>query len=126
MLVGVVGLVVAIAAVATAWTGIRRDFLEELDRSRLPARLREPIVWLGVAGHVLRAVAFAVMAVLFATAALTADPSRAGGLDAALKTLAGQPFGVFLLLLVALGFVAFGLYLFAEARARRIRCASRS
>ena len=120
VLVGLVGVVVLVAAIATAWTGVRRDFLEELDRSRLPARLRDPIVWVGVAGHVLRAVAFGVMAVLFATAALTADPSRAGGLDAALKTLAEQPFGSFLLLVVAVGFVSFGLYLFAEARARRI------
>ena len=119
-LVGLVGLVVAIAAIATAWTGVRRDFLSELDRSRLPAWLREPFVWVGVAGHVLRAVAFGVMAVLFATAALTADPSRAGGLDAALKTLAEQPFGPVLLLVVAVGFLAFGLYLLAEARARRI------
>jgi hypothetical protein len=120
VLVGLVGLVVAIAAVATAWTGVRRDFLSELDRSRLPRWLRDPFVWVGVAGHVLRAVAFGVMAVLFATAALTADPSRAGGLDAALKTLAEQPFGPVLLLLVAAGFLSFGLYLFAEARARRI------
>jgi hypothetical protein len=120
VLVGLVGVVVLIAAIATAWTGVRRDFLEELDRSRLPARLREPFVWVGVAGHVLRAVAFAVVAVLFATAALTADPSRAGGLDAALKTLAEQPFGPVLLLVVAVGFLAFGLYLLAEARARRI------
>jgi hypothetical protein len=120
VVIGVVALVVAVAAVATAWTGVRRDFLEELDRSRLPSWARDAVVPLGVAGHALRAIAFAVIAVLFALAAVTADPRRAGGLDAALKTLAGQPFGVFLLLAVALGFLAFGLYLFAEARARRV------
>ncbi|MDL5154905.1 DUF1206 domain-containing protein [Actinomycetospora termitidis] len=120
VLVGLGALVVLIAAGATIWTGVRRDFLSELDRSRLPSWARGPLVWLGVAGHVLRGLAFAVMGVLFALAALTADPNRAGGLDAALKTLAGQPYGVFLLLAVALGFVAFGLYLFAEARARRV------
>jgi hypothetical protein len=120
VLVGLVALVVAVAAIATCWTGVRRDFLEELDSSRLPPWSRTPFVWVGVAGHVLRAVAFGVMAVLFATAALTANPSRAGGLDAALKTLAEQPFGPFLLIVVAVGFVSFGLYLFGEARARRI------
>jgi hypothetical protein len=119
-LVGLVGVVVLVAAIATAWTGLRRDFLQDIDRARLPGRLRGAVVWLGVAGHVLRAVAFAVMAALFGVAALTADPHRAGGLDAALKTLARQPFGVVPLLAVAVGFVAFGLYLFAEARARRI------
>ncbi|MEJ2870012.1 DUF1206 domain-containing protein [Actinomycetospora sp. OC33-EN08] len=120
ILVGLAAVVVLVAAGATIWTGLQRGFLEELDRSRLPSWAREPLVWLGVAGHALRGLAFAVMGVLIGLAALTADPSRAGGLDAALKTLAGQPYGVFLLLAVALGFLAFGLYLFAEARARRV------
>ena len=60
------------------------------------------------------------MAVLFGLAALRSDPAQAGGLDAALKALAAQPFGVLLLLVVALGFVAYGLYCAAEAWARRI------
>lgn len=120
LLVGVVALVVLIAAGATAWTGVRRDFLEELDTSRLPNSARTPVVWLGVGGHVLRAIALAVTGVLFALAAVTADPQRAGGLDAALKTLVAQPFGVLLLLAVAVGFIAFGVYLFAEAWARKV------
>ncbi|WP_345424455.1 DUF1206 domain-containing protein [Actinomycetospora chlora] len=120
LIVGVVAVVVLVIAGATAWTGVRGSFDEDLDWSRLPVSLRRPAYWLGVAGHVLRAVAFAVMAVLFGGAALYADPARAGGLDAALKTLAAQPFGPYLLLLVALGFVAYGLYCAADAWARRI------
>ncbi|MHC1558209.1 DUF1206 domain-containing protein [Actinomycetospora sp. C-140] len=120
VLVGLVGLVVLVVAGATAWAGITADFAEDLDWSRLPARLRRPVRWLGVAGHVLRAVAFGVMGVLFGVAAVRADPSWAGGLDGALKTLAGQPYGPLLLVVVALGFVAFGLFCVAEAWARRI------
>jgi len=120
VLVGVVGLVVLVVAAATAWSGFTADFAEDLDWSRLPARLRRPVRWLGIAGHVLRAVAFAIMGVLFGVAAVRADPSWAGGLDGALKTLAGQPYGPLLLLVVALGFVAFGLFCGAEAWARRI------
>jgi Domain of Unknown Function (DUF1206) len=120
VLVGVVGLVVLVVAVATAWSGFTADFAEDLDWSRLPVRLRRPVRWLGIAGHVLRAVAFAIMGVLFGVAAVRADPSWAGGLDGALKALAGQPYGPLLLLVVALGFVAFGLFCGAEAWARRI------
>ncbi|GLZ45763.1 hypothetical protein Acsp06_19480 [Actinomycetospora sp. NBRC 106375] len=120
LIVGVVALVVLVVAGSTAWTGIRGSFGEDLAWSRLPDRLRGPVHWLGIAGHVLRAVAFAVMAVLFGVAAVRSDPGQAGGLDAALKTLAGQPFGPWLLVLVALGFVAYGLYCGAEAWARRI------
>lgn len=120
VLVGIVGVIVIVVAGATAWSGITADFADELDWSRLPARLRTPVRWLGIAGHVLRAVAFAVMGVLFGVAAIRADPSWASGLDGALKTLAGQPYGPLLLLVVALGFVAFGVFTIAEARARRI------
>ena len=120
LIVGVVALVVLVIAGATAWTGIRGSFAEDLAWSRLPQGLRRPVYWLGIAGHVLRAVAFAAMAVLFGLAALRSDPAQAGGLDAALKALAAQPFGVLLLLVVALGFVAYGLYCAAEAWARRI------
>ena len=120
LLVGLVGLVVLIVAVATGYTGIARNFSDDLDYSRLPDWLRRPVEVLGVAGHVARAAAFAVVGVLFGVAALHTDPRQAGGLDQALETLAGQPYGPFLLLAVALGFVAFGLYSFAESRARRI------
>jgi hypothetical protein len=120
LIVGVVALVVLVIAGATAWTGVRGDFAEDLDWSRLPDGLRGPVYWLGIAGHALRAVAFAVMAVLFGVAAVRANPAWAGGIDAALKTLAAQPFGPWLLLLVALGFVAYGIYCGADAWARRI------
>ncbi|GAA4922165.1 uncharacterized protein DUF1206 [Actinomycetospora succinea] len=120
VLVGIVAVIVLVVAGATAWSGVTVDFAEDLDWSRIPARLRTPVRWLGIAGHVLRAVAFAVMGVLFGVAAIRADPSWASGLDGALKTLAGQPYGPLLLVVVALGFVAFGLFTIVEARARRI------
>jgi hypothetical protein len=120
VLVGVVGLVVLVMAGGTAWTGLRGSFAEDLDWTRLPDRLRQPVYWLGIGGHVLRAVAFAIMGVLFGVAAVLANPAWAGGIDAALKALASQPFGPLLLLAVALGFVAYGLYCFADAWARRI------
>jgi hypothetical protein len=120
VLVGLVGLVVLVVAGATGYTGIARNFSDDLDYSRLPDRARRPVEILGVVGHVARAVAFAIVGVLFGFAALTADPARATGLDGALKTLSAQPFGVVLLIVVALGFIAFGLFSFAEAWARRI------
>jgi hypothetical protein len=120
IVVGVVALVVLVVAGATAWTGFRGSFAEDLAWSRLPGNLRRPVYWLGIAGHVLRAVAFAVMGVLFGGAAVRSDPGQAGGLDVALKALATQPFGAVLLVVVALGFVAYGLYCGADAWARRI------
>ena len=67
-----------------------------------------------------KGVALAIVGVLFVTAAVQADPSKATGLDGALHTLRDQPAGVIMLVIVALGFVAYGIYSFARARFGRI------
>jgi hypothetical protein len=115
-----VALVVLAAAGTTARTGVTCAFIDDLDESRLPGRARTSITVLGVSGYLARAIAFAVVGVLFGAAALRHDPSQAGGLDAALRVLAEQPFGPVLLGVVAAGFAAFGLFTLAEAKARRI------
>lgn len=120
LLVGAVGVVVLVIAVATGYTGVARNFSDDLDYRRLPEHLHRPVEVLGIVGHLARALAFAIVGVLFGFAALRSDPGRAGGLDQALTTLAAQPYGPLLLLAVALGFIAFGLYTFAESWARRI------
>ncbi len=120
LLVAAVGAVVLVVAGAMCFTGIARTFADDLDLDRLPDRLRGPVEVLGVAGHVARGLAFGIIGVLFEIAAFQVDPARAGGLDQALTTLADRPYGPLLLLAIGSGFVAFGLYSFAEARARRI------
>jgi hypothetical protein len=53
---------------------------------------------------------------LLVYAAITFDPSKAQGLDGALKTILGLPFGQILLTVVALGIAAFGAFCFVRAR----------
>ena len=53
-------------------------------------------------------------------AATTHNPARSRGLDAALRLLVHQPYGALLLLLIAFGFAAFGLYCFFQSRYRRV------
>jgi len=47
-------------------------------------------------------------------------PVQSGGIDKALLTLRNQPFGEFLMMLVALGLVVFGVYGLCEARWRKV------
>lgn len=72
--------------------------------------------WFARAGHIAKGVAFAVVGGLFVAAAFTYDPEAAGGLDAALRTLQEAPFGQVLLVVVALGLAAYGVYCFFWAR----------
>ena len=119
LLLGAGAVVVVAIAVSMVYTGFRRTFLGDLDLRRVSPPVRRLITWLGVWGHLARAVAFAVVGVLAGFAALAGDPERAGGLDAALRVVASVPLGAVLLVAVASGFAAFGLFCLADAATRR-------
>ena len=53
---------------------------------------------------------------LVVAAVFTSDPSKATGIDGAIKTLGAQPFGRFLLILAGVGIGLYGLYAFVLAR----------
>ena len=78
--------------------GITRAFKKHLDLPPDPAG--KGIVTFGVVGYVAKGIAIGVTGVLFVVAAFTHDPETAGGLDAALHTLAGLPFGPVILWIV--------------------------
>jgi hypothetical protein len=74
-------------------------------------------VRLGQAGYVAKGFALGAVGGLFCWAALTFDSQKAGGLDAALRTLLDQrPLGQIAVGLTGLGLAAFGVYCFGWAR----------
>jgi hypothetical protein len=119
-LVGIVGLIIVIAGLVLVAEGIRRKFLKYLRLSQMSPRTRRVVERLGMIGTTARGAVFALAGVLVIDAAVTYKPSKAGGIDKALLTLRGQPFGEFLLILAALGLVIFGIYGLCEARWRRV------
>ena len=78
------------------------------------------ITAVGVTGYVAKGLVFAGAGLLVVVAALTTDPSKAAGLDAAVKALGQAPFGKFLLIAAALGLAAFGAYSFVRSRYGRM------
>jgi hypothetical protein len=93
------------------YKGASEKFLDELTVSG--GRL---VTVTGMVGYVAKGLALAGAGVLVVIATLQADPAKASGLDAAVKTLGGMPFGKFLLLAAAVGIAAFGVYSFLRAR----------
>lgn len=118
-IVGLVALVIIGVAVATAARGIRKSFVDDLDMTDLPRGTQQWVRRLGVFGYVAKGVTFCIVGILVGIAAIQHDPEEAGGLDAALKTLASQPFGTVALFVVALGLAAYGVYCFAAAKAQK-------
>ncbi|HEY0097615.1 MAG TPA: DUF1206 domain-containing protein, partial [Pyrinomonadaceae bacterium] len=74
----------------------------------------------GRAGFIARGIVFLIVGGFLIQAAWYYDSSKAKGLDGALQNLIQQPFGPWLLGAVALGLIAYGLYMLVEARYRRI------
>jgi hypothetical protein len=74
----------------------------------------------GISGYVAKGLVLAGAGILVIVATLQADPAKASGLDAAVKTLGQAPFGKFLLIVAAIGIAAFGAYSFVRSRYGRL------
>lgn len=112
--VGGVGLAIAAGGVWLVLRGFNEKFLKHLER------YHGWVVKLGIAGHIARGAIFVLIGGFVVRAAVRFDPAQPVGLDAALRELVAAPAGPILLLLVALGFAAFGAFSVAEARDRRV------
>jgi hypothetical protein len=119
VIVGAVAVGILAVAFGMGSRGVRRSFMQDLETQRLSSATKSWVEVLGLVGFLAKGVAFGVIGGLVLTAAIEFDPKKAGGLDAALKTLAGQPFGVVLLVVVALGLAAYGCYCFVEGWYRK-------
>lgn len=115
-LVGLVGLVVVVVGLGMIVEGVRKKFEKQLRMQKLSGLTRTLVVRLGVIGTVARGIVFAIAGALVVQAAVTFNAAKSTGLDGALRTLADRPYGPWLLGVLALGLVAFGLFGFAAAR----------
>ena len=115
-LVGLVGAIVIVVGVAQVIEGVTRKFEKQLQMATARDTTRKVVTRLGLVGTVTRGLVFVVAGFLVVDAAVTFDPKKSTGLDGALRTLAHQPFGPWLLAALAVGLIAFGLYGLASAR----------
>lgn len=119
ILLGLAAVIILAIAGGMVYTGVRRTFMGDLDVRRLPQATRRSIEVVGAVGTLARALALAVVGLLAGMAAFLADPGRAGGLDAALRALGSTVLGTSVLVVVAVGFGAYGVYCLVDAATRR-------
>ena len=115
-----VGAAILAAGLLQFYRAYDAKFMNELKPGEMGPRQRTWSRRVGRLGHAARGVVFGIIGVFLGLAALQSDPNEARGLGDALATLARQPFGPYLLGIVAAGLVAYGLYMFVVARYRRI------
>ncbi|MFR9800721.1 DUF1206 domain-containing protein [Pseudonocardia sp. RS010] len=120
VIVAIVGVGVVIGGGVMIWHGAKKKFTEDQDLAGVDPHARTVDERTGQVGYIAKGIAIGVLGGLIVSAAVTFDPAKANGLDSALKTLAGQPFGVVLLGLVAVGIAAYGLFCFFDAKYHRV------
>lgn len=119
-LVILAGLIVIGVGLIHFYTAFTKKFREEFKSYEMSAEAREWATRFGMFGLAARGVVFCLIGLFLIKAAVDTNPKEAVGLGDALQHLAAQPFGPYLLGIVALGLISYGFYSFINARYRRI------
>jgi hypothetical protein len=106
--------------VGIIWYGATKRFEKHLAHGQMNPELRKSARILGMGGYVAKGTVYGVLGLLVLIAAIKFDPGRSRGLDEALRTLAEQPAGDVLLIGVALGIAAYGVFCLFQAKYRKI------
>ena len=119
VLVVIIGLALVGGGVYIAYAAWKEKFRKRLELSQA-GRLRRVVEWLGKFGGMARGAVFVTAGVFLVVAAVQHNPQQAKGVDSSLRTLASTPLGPWLLVLVAIGLIMFGLFSFCQAKWQRL------
>jgi hypothetical protein len=115
-LIAAAGIVVLVVAVAQLVLMAGRGYARDVALEQRSPRVRAFIHFLAMYGHASRAAILGVFGYFFITSALTLDPSAVGDTDTAFDFIGGGIVGDSAFLVVAVGTIAYGLFMFACAR----------
>jgi hypothetical protein len=120
LLVGLVGLGVIGFGLWQCYKAFTAKFRRKWKRHEMSEHGRTLATRAGQVGLVARGIVFGIIGLFLIQAAWWARAEEARGLSGALRALEQRPYGPYVLGAVALGLVAYGLYMFVEARYRRM------
>jgi Domain of Unknown Function (DUF1206) len=119
-LVGSMGGIMIGVGLAHGYRAYTAQFMQEYATGEMRARQQRWARRRGQWGLAARGVTFGIIGGLLLYAGFSADPLEARGLGGALMVVAQQPYGPWLLGVVALGLVAYGLFCLSQAFYRRV------
>ncbi|WP_373512355.1 DUF1206 domain-containing protein [Persicitalea sp.] len=114
-LVGAVALGVMAVGVYQAYYSLSGKHRKKIQKTKLDNKVKETLLASGKVGYIARGIVWLLIGYLFLRAALQSDSSEAGGSDSAFSFLE-QAWGSWVLAIVALGLVCYGIFSFVRAR----------
>jgi hypothetical protein len=119
-LVGIVGVLVIGTGLYQIYKGLSAKFREKMIIGQMSQREETVAVNAGRVGLTARGIVIGLIGVFLMQAAWQAQPSEAKGLGATLQEIAQQPYGPWLMGIVALGLIAYGIFMGFMARYRKM------
>jgi uncharacterized protein DUF1206 len=119
-LVGLVGMSVIGVGLYQFYKAYTADFREKLKVREMSRDEKKWLIRVGRFGLAARGFVFGIIGGYLIAAAIQSDPSQTRGLGGALRALAGQPYGQWLLGITATGLIAYGIFSMMLARYRRM------
>lgn len=119
---GLAGVIIVLVGAFQFYEAYTKKFLHDFRLNKMSRDEQRWVTRAGQAGFVARGVVFPIVGLGLLRAALEHDASETRDTRAALIEIATSPGGQVALALVAIGLLAFGLFMVASARYRRIAC----
>ncbi|CAN5144314.1 DUF1206 domain-containing protein [soil metagenome] len=119
-LVGLAALIAAAVGILHFYIAYDTKFRENWKLAEMSDSQEKWGTWFGIVGFIARGVVFCIIGFFLAYAAWQSNAGKVRDFGSALDALEQQPYGVWLLGIVAVGLFSYGIFMFFQARFRRI------
>jgi hypothetical protein len=121
LVIGAVGIIVIAAGLYRTFKGITVDVKDELDVGGMSSTVVTWAARIGAIGEIGRGVGIALVGYFMLRSAVTYDVGQATGLDGALRRLTADTWGIVVVAIVGVGFIAYGAFCVVTFPYRRLQ-----
>lgn len=119
--IGIIGAIIIATGLYRIFKGLKVDVTEDINMAGMSAGRTRWTKRLGSIGEIGRGVALGLIGFFLLRAAVTFDANDATGLDGALRRLAVEPWGEYVVAGIGVGLVAYGLFCITTFTRRRLQ-----
>jgi hypothetical protein len=120
LVVGTIGACITGLGLYQIYLGYHVRFEHAFEEKEMTQEEHDWAIRIGRFGYMSRSVVFSVIGIIFIHAALRYSPHEVGFFGQALRSLADQPYGIYIIGVLGIGMMAYGMYALVLARYRKI------